>query len=1237
LSYSGLPPAFLRGGRPFFLRRARRLIRPAPEIHYRLPAVSRRIPLYLQPAEVRDAMNRYTLMFAALLAASFTVHPSGGGGTDKKPSDKEKEVQVGRPGPELSDPVGIIQAFLKQTQPEQPGAPEHPRILFAMVPHPTETHLAEAFDHNVDALQDGLQAAGYLFDSSWIPWKFHQPRDQFDDETKEETARLRENEFPGVLLFRRNRPNQDPYHEGVVVFLIGERPVGGIYRSEVQKAIEIIDKSGISLSEEIRILGPTYSGSLPSLAPVVEDLLGADKQAQSVFIRSGSFSGCGAAYRTLRLLNGLPRKVKIDLGSTNHDSSQRIAFVRSEMGRIGIDPEHIAILTEGETLYGEAYRSAVRVENLVDATKANPELEKNKGIQVDEKEDSLCQKNLEISGMWSIPFPRDISSLRAGYENQGLFDSYSPEQPWKRYLNLKNEEQGEGDSVHKFGGTATVAAQESVMFGISEFLKKHDILAAMILASNEQDRYFLTQFLHANNSRVRVVVLDPTRIFLRGSTSQFRGDLFVGEFPLLPWLHDWTVGRDVMAGHIFADHTSQGIFYASIDLFADKAQPLRWYSEYSEPDWTGTNPVLRPPMYLVALGGNATWPIAEQTPNPVSSTSTDPWQMAMPFVLFSHSLAEKSVPFLPTPPLAATTLLTVRGIWKFLFFFLAGLVVAVCIFFWCANPAARSLFSSFDPSRAARFWIFKVAIPGAVAGCAFRVMAWSVAIPASASSNAVVWWRWAEAFTVLAPLVIAISAVAKAMGPNTLPWNWRMLFPAIPPAVALLAIVAPSAFGGDRFSPDIGATLNTFREMHWESGLSLVPTAMLFLAAILIWSCQASYGSALLDAAPPLPDIPRNLRISDEQAKKIAAIGRPIPITWRAKWLWVAWFFAAMAIVLGQFRFRPFRQITTLETKSVTQLVFVVSATITILIVLDLLQFFWLWVEFRTLLHTLHRHDFKRSFVPITDFDWRSLWTFTGVSFQGRRAINSSHIEALVELARKHGLTQFEPYAAKLERMRIYYDVVEPDSVARRKFVVSRRLFFCILNEVGKQIMVLLDDPKRVPVHEAAAPKEPQPPCVLVCNCKEEAGHYQNEVEELTKIPAWQRAAERFICLMYIGFIQAIVARLHTQLISISAGFSLMVLGIAIYPFQPLSPLMLAGLVLLVVIAVTFYKVFKEMDTDPILSRIVNGDDRKLQGNFYAKYAESMALPLLTLASSLLPGGASRLLELAQTFFNQSQ
>ena len=51
------------------------------------------------------------------------------------------------------------------------------------------------------------------------------------------------------------------------------------------------------------------------------------------------------------------------------------------------------------------------------------------------------------------------------------------------------------------------------------------------------------------------------------------------------------------------------------------------------------------------------------------------------------------------------------------------------------------------------------------------------------------------------------------------------------------------------------------------------------------------------------------------------------------------------------------------------------------------------------------------------------------------------------------------------------------------------------------------------------------------------------------------------------------------------------------------------------------------MDTDRTLSRIVNGDDRKLEKAFYFKFAEALAFAAsYAWQLTLLPGGAGRLL-----------
>lgn len=124
---------------------------------------------------------------------------------------------------------------------------------------------------------------------------------------------------------------------------------------------------------------------------------------------------------------------------------------------------------------------------------------------------------------------------------------------------------------------------------------------------------------------------------------------------------------------------------------------------------------------------------------------------------------------------------------------------------------------------------------------------------------------------------------------------------------------------------------------------------------------------------------------------------------------------------------------------------------------------------------------------------------------------------------------------------------------------------------------------------------------------------------------------------MYVGFIQTIIARLRSVAISIVSVFSLIALGIAIYLFQQIQPLFIVGAVIFGVISVIIFVVFSQMDKDPNLARILQSDPNKLEWSLYSKYIDALALPLLTLLSSLLPGGAGRIIDLLRTTFSHTQ
>jgi hypothetical protein len=489
--------------------------------------------------------------------------------------------------------------------------------------------------------------------------------------------------------------------------------------------------------------------------------------------------------------------------------------------------------------------------------------------------------------------------------------------------------------------------------------------------------------------------------------------------------------------------------------------------------------------------------------------------------------------------------------------------------------------------------------------------------------------------TVVAPLGIAASASIKVFTQFGLGWKIWIWISWAPAAVAGLCLPFSGFFARDPFADrDIGSILNTYREMRWESGLSLIPTVLLFLSAILVWASQSGNGGALFQVAPILPDLPNKSRISNARAAVIQSIGRPLPSLRVAAWLWAVWGIFAGLMLWAHVHFRPFLEITTLESRGTTNLIRSLAATIGTLIFLDVLQFFALWNELHGLLQALDREEIRRSFVPIHDFNWRNLWSITGTSLSDRRAILSAQVSCVDDLKGENGFA--EP-AAMVETLHNKYGETDLSHVDCETYRSDLMEGYGAMAVAAAAAFALIESRKNAVAQTGISPDADAIQRVLACQCKGDGGRFSDEAEELARLPQWQQTAEKLICLLYIGFIQTIVARLHTLLVSVASMFSLVTLGLAIYPFAPFYPLLITGLLFLALIGWAFFKVFSEMDTDPILSRIVNGDDRKLQGNFYMRFAEAIALPLLTLGSSILPGGAGRLLELAQSIFSHAQ
>src|ERR1700677_4621989 len=175
---------------------------------------------------------------------------------------------------------------------------KHLRFVIATLPDPLHTHFPLIFDRPPEAIEEAAQDDGYVYDSSWLPWDTEQSSyPLIDDQDKAEKRKEQQEDQPGVLLFRRSLHGQDPrlrpFEYGLAVLIVGEEPTGGIHRRQFENAVEWIAALQPINDDDwpppLQILGPAFSGSIPSLVEL---------------LRSKADSLAGRSSPSLRIFSG---------------------------------------------------------------------------------------------------------------------------------------------------------------------------------------------------------------------------------------------------------------------------------------------------------------------------------------------------------------------------------------------------------------------------------------------------------------------------------------------------------------------------------------------------------------------------------------------------------------------------------------------------------------------------------------------------------------------------------------------------------------------------------------------------------------------------------------------------------------------------------------------------------------------------------------------------------------------
>jgi len=1087
------------------------------------------------------------------------------------------------------------------------------RFAIALVPDPVHTHLSLFFDRQIDAIQGGAQQGGWMFDRATMPWdnQDHPESTDFRIRAAQKADEHQQEKWPGLMIFRRaNEPS--PEREAFLyVLVVAETPTGGINKAEFRNALKII-KGAAHAPDPLRIIGPTFSGSLFSLVQLINQQA-ATGQFKSVVVRSGTVS----SWETMQWFED-HKGDNVDFATFQQsDRFMLRKFVEYEKGR-GYAPRKIAVLTEDETAYGNTtkpQRQGPGITPCPDPHGSPTTLE--------------CQFAVDENAVLHLYFPRDISQLRSAYQ-QGLSSkasSSSDSYQVRSTLPLNLQDTGnDDDTVQQFAQSETPLSQEAVLIGIVAAMRERHIEFVVVKATNPMDTLFLTAFLKKGYSQARVVTMPADLLLSRDADDipLFHGVMALTTYSLLPDIDEnvalpTSLANGGRSDHTFSNAYSAGTFNATLSQITclgtqpcsdvcgvhktGSKLPIARYAEYGWPLLGGPKQgaPLSPVVWLTALGRDGFWPVAvlgddpagevTASPPPVASVSREPWNFPPPWPLFFGMVS-------------GFVLLLILG---FLVLLRKGSILA--------SSATMTLLAPVqDPCRSAL-----IVFVGCLLAAELLLLIWPwVAWPV---------WGWVRAWVGVCVLLMLYAACTVELVRRQVHKAGWIFISILPILLFVLTLVRRA--GGHAHTPFL------YRYVHLTSGVSPLLPFLCLLAAGLWWGWFSLTGLSLVDKRRPrLPHdksafgmdgpeqagvLQRFVSITEASSQKLLRVMQPFAQDFRIYILGIS----VLIVALAAFDWENDHPLLSLETRHFEWIYAAALMAVMLGLFSVLSQLLIIWLECRKILGGLDRIPLRRAFAEL-HFSWEPIWRLGGGRWQDLYRLVSRQLETLGHLKGEvadKGCQQAETLTLRIEETERAQDALS--------------LQFRNISASGSH------DPNS---------KEPRRSDYLIGEykklqekiaqtCGAALGYLQNQwsgdegiiLSEITsseqaksgvdgsEISLTTRLAERFVALVYLNFLHTAVLRMRTLALTAAGLYVFLLLSVNSYPFEPKIALRSGAILLLIFVVGVVGYVSAQGHRDSILSLVTQTTPGELGIEFWLRMGTFVALPLLSLLVSQFP------------------
>jgi hypothetical protein len=1080
--------------------------------------------------------------------------------------------------------------------------------MIAVIPDPVHSHLALRFDRAIDAIELAAESMGFVLDRYWLPWDLDPKTDWIDYESFQaaQKNRDRKERQPGLLMFRWNAEPEKAPSTVLYVFLVGETPTAGLNAGQFMKAVSYADSlnrpevnpaTPPSKTATTYILGPTSSASFASLAGLIK------------------------GYPAMRFFTHATARNSLAIHAIMNDQRRFSIFITP-----ALDATHALIqrLATDHAIEDKQGKKADKDQDPMNQVAVLSEASTTLGSSLETTNDLKgedCSKDARSDDHFDIfRYPREIASLRNAYAASRVQSSATQNtttDPWPSLSPNLTNIINQSDEPPDFAKAQSPLSQEAALMGFAEEMKRKHYRYIGINASNTLDVVFLISFLRRTVPNARLFSFDSDLLLEHEPDNiAYIGTLSATTYPLLyPPLNQ--IGNkssevDPLAMRRRLPFTSQreeGLYNATICTVRDMLE-LRHLGSLSElgacPEIESPEPAVYGktlPLWLTVSGAGGHWPI--ETLGPPQGPHLE--SLRLPF-------SWKAVCIL----LCALAVLHISVL-----FGLASLSAKFREFKLGTVAPARQLLGIHMASATLALALASVGLS------AWRQLTAWIGVPVLLSVILLVacwlltakYCRWWRADKTKAPDDRYLRPRPRT---STL-WLQGLVFGGIWSGAGWLAnewwTLLNEPVG------DYGAFFS-FRALHLTSIVSPLAPMLPLLASIYIGAIFYVWHLLFSDKIRPrlnpsrekLPEENkfraglRDLFFDDdrqprpnpekedckkEEDRKLRPglrselliaeavnedfMSASIGIVILVLWLWV---FSQPQFELFE---RPWFQ----------NLFEILFGLVMLLILVSGFRLGRIWQKLRRFLQDLNRQRVKRVFSQLKlDGGWTALW-FYGSEDPDWDYMKQSH-EVLQDLwhtpAKAPGSDDVDKAITAIHDEKRELQL-EPFSILNSiKLAESDGKLENAMSQGQKQLAVVLN---QVLDHLGEVWRNPLPP----------------------NTPAIERRRllEKYVALRWFSFIRAVIARIRLLILFLAIGFSLAMISLVVYSFEPHQELLWSVTALFIVIGMLVVTVLIQMHRDPILSRIVGTEPGKLDVTFFVRLVLLGVGPVLTLLATHIP------------------